>query len=105
MTPFSAFLDQKPRFQTKIYSSLTHFLVSSYFASHPITVLLKILGGRTHGPSPTSNLGASPSPPKSPPMTAGLPCVEIKPPWLLMFSLIFFKNLFGHNNSFVQHFT
>ena len=46
------------------------FLVSSYFASHPITVLLKILGGRMHGPSPTSNVfwGSSPSIPKSPPM-------------------------------------
>src|SRR6218665_1981885 len=35
----------------------TIFLVSSYFASHPITVLLKILGGRMYGPSPTSHLG------------------------------------------------
>ena len=27
------------------------FFVSSYFTSHPITVLLEILGGRMHGPS------------------------------------------------------
>src|SRR6218665_1199746 len=42
-------------FRTK-HSFMTPFLVSSYFATHPITRLLKILGGRMHGPSPSSNL-------------------------------------------------
>ena len=37
------------------------FLLFSYFRAHPTTLLLKILGGRMHGPSPTSNLGG-PSP-------------------------------------------
>ena len=45
------------------------FLVSSWFVSHLITVLLKILGGDECMGRPTSNLGGpSPSPPKSPPM-------------------------------------
>ena len=46
-------------FRTK-NSSFTPFLVSSYFASHPITVLLKILEGPIHGPSPTSDFGDRP---------------------------------------------
>ena len=37
------------------------FLLFSYFRAHPTTLLLKILGGRMHGPSPTSNFGG-PSP-------------------------------------------
>src|SRR6218665_1149848 len=51
-------------------SSLTPFPVSSYFVSHPTTLLLKILGGRIHGPSHRPHIlgGPSPSPPKSPPM-------------------------------------
>src|SRR6218665_724567 len=35
----------------------TFFLLSSYFHTHPITLLLEIFGGRMHGPSPTSNFG------------------------------------------------
>ena len=70
MTP--PFLDQKSRFQTKNIPPWHHFLVSSYFASHLITVglLLKILGGRMHGPSPHLGFCAPSlqSPPKSPPM-------------------------------------
>src|SRR6218665_2281715 len=31
------------------------FLLCSYFRAHPTTLLLKILGARMHGPSPTSN--------------------------------------------------
>src|SRR6218665_1755047 len=42
------------------------FFLFSYFRAHPTTLLLKILGGRMHGPSPTSNLGG-PSP-RSPPL-------------------------------------
>src|SRR6218665_1728003 len=42
----------------------TRFLLCSYFRAHPTTLLLKILGGRMHGPSPTSNFGrAFPSSP------------------------------------------
>src|SRR6218665_3604069 len=44
-------------------SFMTLFLFCSYFRAHPTTLLLKILGGRMHGPSPTSNFGGpSPSP-------------------------------------------
>ena len=48
----------------------TFILVSSYFETHPITLLLEILGGRMHGPSLTSNFGGTvPSVPlRSPPM-------------------------------------
>src|SRR6218665_14125 len=52
------FLHQKPHFHQK--STLTFFLISSQFASHPITVglLLKILRGRMRGPSPpTAHFG------------------------------------------------
>ena len=35
-------------------------LVSSYFVSHPITVVLEIFGGRVRGPSPPQSLGAVP---------------------------------------------
>src|SRR6218665_1139897 len=45
------------------------FLLCSYFCAHPTTLLLKILGGRMHGPSRTLNLGGpSPSPHRSPPL-------------------------------------
>src|SRR6218665_640362 len=37
------------------------FLLFSYFRAHPTTLLLKILGGRMHGPSPPQTLGG-PSP-------------------------------------------
>jgi len=42
------------------------------FARIRQTLLLKILGGRMHGPSPTSNFGGDRPPvsPRSPPMTA-----------------------------------
>src|SRR6218665_4048398 len=66
------FLTKNLYFRTK-HSFMTPFLVSSYFTTHPITVLLQILGGRMHGPSPTSHLCESvpQSPPKSPPMLLG----------------------------------
>src|SRR6218665_1274558 len=43
---------------------LTFLLVTSYFSPHPLTLLLQILGGRMHGPSPTSIFlgGGGPSP-------------------------------------------
>jgi len=37
------------------------FLFSSYFRTHTTTLLLKILGGRMHGPSPSQIWGAVPS--------------------------------------------
>src|SRR6218665_578749 len=33
------------------------FLLYSYFRALPTTLLLQLLGGRMHGPSPTSNFG------------------------------------------------
>src|SRR6218665_2023991 len=47
-----------------------HFSLCSYFHAHPTTLLLKILGGPMHGPSPTSNFWGDrpPSPPRSPPL-------------------------------------
>src|SRR6218665_997040 len=46
------------------------YLLISYFHTHPITLLLEILGGRMHRPSPPQILGDRPSSPpsKSPPM-------------------------------------
>src|SRR6218665_2500246 len=41
----------------------TYFLLSSCFHAHPTTLLLKILGGPMHGPSPTSNFGGPPPSP------------------------------------------
>src|SRR6218665_492121 len=41
---------------TRNYSSRP-ILVSSYFASHPIPVIVELLGGRMHGPSPPQLLG------------------------------------------------
>src|SRR6218665_828965 len=37
----------------------TPFLLFSYFRAYLTTLLLKILGGRMHGPSPTSNFGGT----------------------------------------------
>src|SRR6218665_3396689 len=48
-------------FQNKKFINHTFFLLSSYFHTHPITLLLEILGGRIHGPCSTSNFeGPSP---------------------------------------------
>src|SRR6218665_3939642 len=52
-------------------SFTTPFLLCSYFLTHPITLLLQILGGRMHGPSPPQILGdRPPSPPRSPSLCA-----------------------------------
>ena len=47
-----------------------HFLLCSYFRAHPTTLLLKILGGRMHGPSPHLKFWGErpPSPSRSPPL-------------------------------------
>src|SRR6218665_2338856 len=48
----------------------TPFLLCSHFRAHPTTLLLKILGGRMHGPSPhLTFLGTVPPvPPRSLPL-------------------------------------
>jgi len=63
------FLAKKPLFQNKTLLHL--FLVCSYFATHPITLLLEILGDGCVGRPPTSNFGGPslPVPPKFLPMT------------------------------------
>src|SRR6218665_1618380 len=38
-----------------------HFSLCSYFHAHPITLLLKILGGPMHGPSPKSPKVSAPA--------------------------------------------
>src|SRR6218665_515465 len=56
---------------------MTPFLLCSYFRAHPTTLLLKILGGRMHGPPHLKFLGG-PSPqvsacapvPYNPPLTS-----------------------------------
>src|SRR6218665_578889 len=48
------FLTRKTSASDKI-SIVTPFLLSSYFHTHRITLLLQILGGRMHGPSLTSS--------------------------------------------------
>src|SRR6218665_3986665 len=57
-------------------SLMTPFLLCSYFRAHLTTLLLKILGGRMHGPSPPQILGTVP------PVPLGLrpwdyPCIII----------------------------
>src|SRR6218665_740905 len=50
-----------------------HFSLCSYFHAHPTTLLLKILGGPMHVPSPHLKFWGDrpPSPPRSPPL--GIP--------------------------------
>src|SRR6218665_1253976 len=48
---------------TKEFLYITLSLLCSCFRAHPTKLLLKILRGRMHGPSPTSNLLGRPSPP------------------------------------------
>ena len=50
------------------------FLLTLYFHTHPLTLLLEILGGQIHGPSPTSNYGGTV--PSSPPKYPALITVE-----------------------------
>src|SRR6218665_2783784 len=47
-----------------------HFSLCSYFHAHPTTLLLKILEGPMHGPSPHLKFGGAvpPVPPRSPPL-------------------------------------
>ena len=62
---YDPFPYQKVQFQRKRMPPRQLFFVSSHFASLPITVLLKILRGRIHGMSPTSNfVGTVPQSPQ-----------------------------------------
>src|SRR6218665_1282956 len=55
--------NKKPSFNKKFLDD-TYFLLCSSFRAHPTTLLLKIVGGPMHGPSPPQILGdRPPSPP------------------------------------------
>jgi len=56
------FLHKKNHYFRKEFRDDTFFLLCSYFRAHPTTLLLKILGGRMHGPSPPQILGDRPPP-------------------------------------------
>src|SRR6218665_496144 len=56
-------------------SFMTPFLLCSYFRAHPTTLLLKILGGRMYGPSPTSNFWGDRPP--IPPFVGLRPCHQL----------------------------
>src|SRR6218665_3927507 len=59
--------------ENKFPDDTSFFLLCSYFSAHPTTLLLKILGGRMHGPSPTSNFVGT-----VPPVSVGIrPCAHI----------------------------
>src|SRR6218665_3764901 len=66
MTRIMTLSSQKTTISEK-NSFMTLFLLCSYFCAHPTTLLLKILGGRMHGPSPTSHFGGT-----DPPVPLGL---------------------------------
>src|SRR6218665_2378063 len=70
--PYTTLFLTKNLFSQQIPSSHP-FLVTWYFsrASHN-TILLQILGGRMHGPSPPQIWGGRPPAPKSPPMAMGM---------------------------------
>ena len=58
------FTRKTPISENNYFLDDTFFLLCSYFRAHPTTLLLKILGGRMHGPSPPQYLGdRPPSPP------------------------------------------
>jgi len=60
-----------PHFLNSTFWNTRHLFNWAYFSAHPTTLLLKILGGRMHGPSPTSNFGGT-----VPPVPLGFcPCV------------------------------
>src|SRR6218665_1795603 len=50
---------QEKALQKKFLDGTYFFLLCSIFRAHPTTLLLKILGGPMHGPSPTSNFGGT----------------------------------------------
>src|SRR6218665_325305 len=50
--------NKKPSFNKQILDDI-YFLLSSSFRAHPTTLLLKILGGPMHGPSPHLKFGGT----------------------------------------------
>ena len=71
------------------------FLVISYFAGNPITVVLDILEGRKHGPSPPKIFGDRPPAvhPKSP-TVCDTQMGDGKIDWQIICHFIQFKELF-----------
>src|SRR6218665_113455 len=72
MTQF--FLDQKPQFQIKKYSSLTPFLSQFVLCLTFYNSTSQNVGGRMHGPSPPQFVWGTvaQSSPKSPPIASSL---------------------------------
>src|SRR6218665_3384560 len=60
-------------------SLLTPFLLFSRFHAHPTNTTSQNIGGRMHGPSPTSNFGGTVLPvlPRSPPMIVAYWCSKL----------------------------
>src|SRR6218665_2942774 len=56
---YDPFSTTKIPLSTKNSLATPIFLLSSNFRAHPTTLLLKILGGPMHRPSPTSNFGGN----------------------------------------------
>jgi|SRR6218665_1361483 len=54
---YDPFLAENHLFQNKTFLHDTFLLVSSYFPTHPITLLLKLLGDECMGRPSTSNFG------------------------------------------------
>src|SRR6218665_3287036 len=68
-----SFLHKKSHYFRTEFLYDTFFLLCSYFRAHLTILLLKILGGRMHGQSPTSNFGGT-----VPPVPLGLrPCPPV----------------------------
>src|SRR6218665_3021760 len=62
-----SYMTLRPSYMTISSQEKHPFLLFSYFRTHPTTLLLKILGGRMHGPSPHLKLWGGP-PPRFPPL-------------------------------------
>src|SRR6218665_847668 len=66
---YDPFFTTKSVLSTTKFLDDTYFSLSSSFRAHPTTLLLKILGGPMHGPSPHLKFGGD-RPPRSPPLAA-----------------------------------
>src|SRR6218665_3006695 len=81
-----------------INSSMTPFLVSSYFATHPITLLLEIFGGPDAWDVPSPQILGGDRPPVSPksPPIHRLVCPLVYIPLASQYNYIIYNN----NNNF-----
>src|SRR6218665_1401879 len=71
-----------PPFHNKTFFSCDTFFTLLCFANNTLGLLLEILGGHMHGPSPPQIWGDRPPvPPNSPPMV-----VNLNMPYMAMFS-------------------